>query len=568
MKKLLSILTALSLALVLTVSAAAYPFYAPVFEPWADVDYGKYVSAVYVGPECCAAIAGEESSLYMWGKNQYGQLGNGTTNDCKVPVKIMDNVDYVLFGSTTTAAVTRDRTLYIWGDNYEGQLGNGLSGGIWNEYDEGIDSCRPVKVLEDVDYVTCIYGYSYAAITTDGSLYMWGRDCSFSLCNEYPYIVTTPVRVMDNVYSFTSNEYGETNAVITRDGKLYMWGQNQYGQVGAGYVANKIDTPTKILDDVTCVSLGDSHSGAVTVDGSLYMWGDNYCGQLGNGRCYGAQSDYDSNLDSNLPIKIMDGISSVLLCGDNTAAVADDGSLYMWGDNYRGQLGNGKHGGKLGKFDPSTDENKPYKVMDQVESVYISVAFQNLVAAKTYDNSLYTWGDNFIGRTENKLFPEKLMDNVFRFFDSGDVEAIITNNNQLYMWGYGYRGTIGNGIREDSQVPVLVLNDVICFDNSSRVSGATTMDGALYMWGYNLNGMVGDGTNEDSLIPKRIIITDARRGDLNSSGGNPDVSDGVVMQRILASLEPEITAADLNHDGIVNVADGVTMQRILAGLEA
>ena len=56
-------------------------------------------------------------------------------------------------------------------------------------------------------------------------------------------------------------------------------------------------------------------------------------------------------------------------------------------------------------------------------------------------------------------------------------------------------------------------------------------------------------------------------GDLNSSGGNPDVSDGVVMQRILASLEPEITAADLNHDGIVNVADGVVMQRILAGLE-
>ena len=56
-------------------------------------------------------------------------------------------------------------------------------------------------------------------------------------------------------------------------------------------------------------------------------------------------------------------------------------------------------------------------------------------------------------------------------------------------------------------------------------------------------------------------------GDLNSSGGDPDVLDGVVMQRILASLEPEITAADLNRDGIVNVADGVVMQRILAGLE-
>ena len=61
--------------------------------------------------------------------------------------------------------------------------------------------------------------------------------------------------------------------------------------------------------------------------------------------------------------------------------------------------------------------------------------------------------------------------------------------------------------------------------------------------------------------------SEAMPGDLNSSGGDPDVLDGVVMQRILASLEPEITAADLNHDGIVNVADGVVMQRILAGLE-
>ena len=161
----------------------------------------------------------EDGSLYMWGRNDYGQLGDGTKGDRSNPVKIMDHVRSVSLGAEHSGAITEDGSLYMWGSNSYGQLGTN-------------DRSKPVKIMDHVRSVS-LGGWHSGAITEDGSLYMWGR--------------------------------------------------NDDGQLGDGTKKEERSNPVKIMDHVRSVSLGEWHSGAITEDGSLYMWGSNSSGQLGDG---------------------------------------------------------------------------------------------------------------------------------------------------------------------------------------------------------------------------------------------------------------------------------------------
>ena len=125
---------------------------------------------------------------------------------------------------------------------------------------------------------------------------------------------------------------------------------------------------------ISMIALGGFHSGIVTENGCLYMWGDNYHGQLGNG----------TTINSCKPIKILDHVRSVSLGNRTSAAITEDGSLYMWGENSSGQLGNGT----------TIDSCKPIKILDHVKSVSLGAegSYTCTSAAITEDGSLYTWG--------------------------------------------------------------------------------------------------------------------------------------------------------------------------------
>ena len=113
-----------------------------------------------------------------------------------------------------------------------------------------------------------------AAITTDGNLYMWGRNPNGQLGDGTTEDKYLPTKIMSNVVEVSLNGHGYSSAAITSDGSLYTWGWNNYGQLGDGTTEDK-HTPTKIMENVVSVSLGDSHCLAITTDGSLYMWGNN-----------------------------------------------------------------------------------------------------------------------------------------------------------------------------------------------------------------------------------------------------------------------------------------------------
>ncbi len=268
---------------------------------------------------CHSAVITKSGELYLWGGNslagQGGQLGNGTTTDSSVPIKVMENVREVSLGGYHSAVITENGDLYLWGYNGQGQLGNGTM----------IGSSVPVKVMENVREVSLGFILS-AAITESGDLYLWGSNNYGELGNEIVSFV--PEKVMENIREVSLGE--RHSAAITGSGDLYLWDSNDYGQLGNGTTTDS-SVPIKVMENVREVSLGPICSAAITENGDLYLWGYNGQGQLGNG----------TRTDIHVPEKVMEDVKEVSIGMHHSAAITENGDLYLWGNNDYGQLGNG-----------------------------------------------------------------------------------------------------------------------------------------------------------------------------------------------------------------------------------
>ena len=285
------------------------------------------ITQIAAGDSHSAAVT-KDGDLYMWGANGSGQLGIQSNAASNIPVKVNNSsstlpeksVKYVALGSYHSAAITKDGSLYMWGYNNYGQLGNGST----------TYSYTPVKIMENVATVS-LGAWHSAAITKDGSLYMWGYNNYGQLGNEssgnYEKSVS-PIKIMENVAAVSLGCWH--SAAITKDGSLYMWGDNNYGQLGNG-TTNNLTRPQRIAVNVQSVELGNYHTTAVSKDGGLYTWGYNKYGELGNG----------TTNNSYTPVKIMSDVVSSAGGSHHTIALKKNGTVYTWGDNEYGELGNG-----------------------------------------------------------------------------------------------------------------------------------------------------------------------------------------------------------------------------------
>ena len=531
----------------------------------------KSVKSVALGSEHSAAIT-KDGSLYMWGHNNFGQLGDGTNTNRYVPVKIMDNVVSVSLGSEHSAIITKGGSLYMWGCNYAGELGDGTN---TNRY-------TPVKIMDNVASVS-LGNYHSAAITKDGSLYMWGMNDFGQLGDGTSLDKSKPTKIMDDVVSVSLGGYH--SAAITKDGNLYMWGENSSGQLGDGTTVNK-NKPLKVASNVQSVELGYSHTTVISKDGELYTWGYNKYGQLGNG----------TTTNSSNPIKIMNDIVSCVGGGSHIIALKKDGTVYTWGYNNYGQLGDGtttdrtspvaiqiydhtnvltssgiKHGiipdngnysfestgeivqiaagsshsaavtkdGDLymwgyngeGQLGVSTNENTNAPVLVNNSTTTLpaksikSVALGDWhSAAITKDGSLYMWGSNDYGQlgdgtTTDRYTPVKIMDNVASVSLGGSHSAAVTKDGSLYMWGSNFRGQLGDSTTTNRYTPVKIMDNVVSVSLGSCHSAAITKDGDLYMWGSDVYGQLGDGMYDSKSAPRSVPIKIMKNVKLIGLGG-------------------------------------------------
>lgn len=346
------------------------------------------VKSVSLGFDHSAAIK-NNGDLYMWGGNYFGQLGDGTTSTRTRPIKIMAHVKSVRLSRYVSSAITEDESLYMCGKNDYGQVGNGTTSHV----------TKPVKILDNVDNVNISCGGLYMGATTkDGCLYMWGWNRYGQIGNGTTSNVTKPVKILDNVENASLG--GWHTGAVTRDGNIHMWGNNKWGQLGENSIEDNIMQPTeKLLERMQSVNLGDDHSGALDKDGSLYMWGTNNYGQLGRNTSFRY---------SSVPFRVLDNVKLIKLGVSNSSAIMKDGSLYMWGKNDYGQVGNGT----------TTNVTKPTKILDQVKDIRVHKYFgygSDYTAAITEDGSLYMWGSNSSGQlgdgtTTDRLTPIKIND--------------------------------------------------------------------------------------------------------------------------------------------------------------
>ena len=348
----------------------------------------KSVKYIALGYYHSAAIT-KDGSLYMWGYNRSGQLGDGTTTDRYTPVKIMDNVASVSLGGSHSAAVTKDGSLYMWGDNGNGRLGDGTT----------TDRYTPVKIMDNVASVSLGSSHS-AAITKDGSLYMWGYNYYGQLGDGTTTDRYTPVKIMDNVASVSLG--GNHSAAITKDSNLYMWGGNGSGQLGDGTTDNKT-RPHRVASNVQSVKLGYIYTTVISKDGGLYTWGYNYYGQLGNG----------TTTNSSNPIKIMNDAIDCAGGDDHTIVLKKDGTVYTWGYNDCGQLGDGT----------TTDRTSPVaiQIYDHTNVLKSAKKSSELVSASSGQHT-----SKFAGYNANGIY------NFYALKDK-NADKLLSDDNILYV---------------------------------------------------------------------------------------------------------------------------------------
>ena len=315
-----------------------------------NIGYFNSVKAI-MGGEIHNVALKSDGTVWCWGWNAFGQLGNGTTNDSWVPAQAgltatppMTNVVKLGGRPYFTLAEKADGTIWAWGMNQFGQMGNGTLtpfGSPPNSVPVMVSNSLPGGPINGALQITCGYQFG-AALATNGTVWTWGSGThgeqgTGSTTTNY---ISVPVPGLTNITQISAGWFH----ILARksDGTVWAWGNNASGEVGDGTTNNDF-APVRVLNvsNIVAVSGGDSHSSALAADGTIWKWGRNDVGELGINAA-------DNNAHP-LPVKLATDkfgnvFSNVVMMAArdyHNIAVKADGSVWMWGANDQGQCGDG-----------------------------------------------------------------------------------------------------------------------------------------------------------------------------------------------------------------------------------
>lgn len=421
----LMVIVSISIGLVQNV---AYASDAVNLEDFNSISVGSYHSAALK----------DDNTVWTWGQNDYGRLGDGTIENSATPVQVkgLNDVISVSAGYAHTVVIKKDGTVWAWGANNHGQIGDGTT--------EFRTSPVQVKGLTDVIALS-ICSELNVALKKDGTVWSWGSNYNYIQGDGIDFS-TTPVQ-LNQIKDVLSVSVSGTNLIILKkDGTIWGLGNNFMYQLGNDdwdfYTSTLVQI--KGLTEIVSVCSGDCLTVALKNDGTVWAVGSNMNGEMGGS----STENYTYNI---VQIKGISDVANISVDDSHIIALKNDGTVWEWGQDF------------LDTFNESVEDYYKKIALTQVKGltgmVEISSGYMHSMALKN-DGTIWSWGYNKYG---------ELGDGTNINSPSAPVKVMINLGN-----------LVANPINDSSYVKATPINSNVMVDGKNISFEAYNIDGYTY----------------------------------------------------------------------------------------
>ena len=522
---------------------------------------GSGVAAISAGNRhtCARTVSG---GVKCWGYNGYGQLGDNTRTSSPGPVGVKKGppgsaVAAISVGGEHSCALTDSGAVKCWGRNRWGQLGDGAT---TDKVPRGVDSSVPVDVRGLGSGVAAISAGTdhTCALTVSGAVKCWGRNLAGELGDgsETPSYSFVPVDVRGLGSGVVAISAGINHTcALTNSGGVKCWGNNSSGELGDGSATDR-PAPVDVRglgSGVAAISAGYDYTCALTVSGGVKCLGTNVTGQLGDG----------TTTNSSVPVDVKglgSGVAAISAGHYQTCALTNSRGVKCWGANGAGQLGDGT----------TTPSSVPVDVKGLGSGVAAISAGPYHTCALIRFAGAKCWGANGNGQlgdgtTANSSVPVDVrgLGNGVAAISAGGYNGLhtcaVTDSGTVQCWGANGYGQLGDGTTTNSSVPVDVKGLVAGNDVILGRAGGDVIDSGLgndRVFGGPGNDVIDGGPGNDRL-------SGGRGNDVIHGGPGQDVIHGGPGNDRIVDHQGATIAFPGSGTNQVDVADGRGGDRVV-----